>query len=150
LRRTPVNVLLLMAQEDETVANLATEALAVSLGALFLSAEARYLGDLETYRVPSGDPVTGNFVIENDHVTRLLRVYDPADHSLLLSAAGHHNYDAPVRPPFHALAQPTSFDNPVADAQSALVTYFDTFFKCVSEVNSTASPIKCGAVTMAP
>jgi len=150
LRRAPVNVLLLMAQDDETVANLATEALAVSLGALLLSAEARYVGDLFTYTATSGDPVTGNFVIENDRVTRLLRVYDPADHALLLSASGRHNYQAPVRPPFHALAEPATFDNPVAQAQSALADYFDSFFECVSAVNSTSSPIKCGATTTAP
>jgi dienelactone hydrolase len=150
LRRTPVNVLLLMAQDDEVVANVATEALAVSLGANLLSAEARYLGDLDTYPASSGDPVTGNFQIENDHVTRLLRIYDPADHSLLLSAAGQHTYATPVRPPFHALAETTSFDNPVSDAQSTLADYFDSFFKCVSTVNSTASPIKCGATTNAP
>ena len=150
LRRAPVNVLLLMAQDDETVANVATEALAVSLGANLLSAEARYLGDLSTFPATSGDPVTGNFVIENNRVTRLLRVYDPADHALLLSAAGRHTYQPPVRPPFHALPAATSFDNPVADAQSALAAYFDSFFMCVSAVNSTASPIKCGATTNAP
>ena len=150
LRRTPVNVLLLMAQDDETVANLATEALAVSLGALLLSAEARYVGDLERHKAASGDAVSGNFVIGNDSVTRLLRVFDPADHSLLLSAAGTHNYESPVRPPFHALSQSASFSNPVSEAQLTLAEYFDSFFKCVSAINATASPIKCGATALAP
>ena len=78
----------MMAQDDETVANLATEALAVSLGAQLLSAEARYVGDLDRHEASSGAAVSGNFVIGNDSVTRLLRVFDPADHGLLLSAAG--------------------------------------------------------------
>lgn len=150
LRRTPVNVLLLMAQDDETVANQATEALAVSLGASLLSGEAQYVGDLNTWTATSGDAVMGNFAIDNDHVTRLLRVFNPADHGLLLSAAGQRHYITPVVPPFHSLSEPQTFDNPVADAQDALGTYFDSFFKCVSAVNSTASPIKCSATTTVP
>jgi hypothetical protein len=150
LRRAPVNVLMLMAQDDETVANLATEALAVSLGASLVSAEAQYVGDLATYDATSGDAITPNFVVENDKVTRLLRSYAPADHGLLLSSAGRHGYEAPVRPPFHPLAEPVSFENPVAAAQGALADYFGSFFECVSAVNSAASPIKCGATTIAP
>ena len=52
--------------------------------------------------------------------------------------------------PFHALGQSSSFANPVSEAQATLAEYFDSFFKCVSAINATTSPIKCGATAMAP
>lgn len=148
LRRAPVNVFLQMADEDETVANLATEALAVSLGATFLSNEPRYVGDLQTEQ-RDGEVISGNFSVDGDRVTRLLRVYEPADHQMLLSKSGAHSYEDPVRPPFQRREARETFDNPSEQARIHLADYFASFFACVSAVNTATSAIKCGAAVTA-
>lgn len=148
LRRLPVNVLLMMAKDDEVVANLATESLAVSLGADFLSGEARFVGELQTYAASEGEPVFGNVPIEDGQVTRLVRLYDPADHRLLLADRGQRVYST-VRPPFVSLDEAIHFDNPRKAALSDLEEYFESFFKCVNDVNST-SAVPCSANVLAP
>jgi hypothetical protein len=150
LRRAPVNIWMLMAQGDEATSNLSTEAFAVALGASYLGGEARWVGDLGRQPAQSGDVISGNFAIENDHVTRLLRSYDPADHSLLLSTSGSHAFQDPVRPPFEALSSSETFDNPSASVREQLADYFDSFFTCVRAVSPTSSAIKCGAQVTAP
>ena len=149
LRRQPVNVLLMMAQDDEVVANLATEALAVSLGAKYLSGEARFVGELETDPAASGDVVEGNVPIMDGKVTRLVRSYEPADHQLLRNDRGQREYDMPVRPPFASLDEPAHFDNPRAAAQRDLEEYFASFFECVSK-NISTSAMPCSANVLAP
>lgn len=150
LRRASVNAWMLMALNDETTSNVSTEAFAVALGASYLGGEARWVGDLGMQPAQSGDVVSGNFQIENDHVTRLLRSYDPADHALLHSSTGTHAFEDPVRPPFAALSSSETFDNPSASVRQELADYFDSFFQCVSAVAPTSSAIKCGAQVTAP
>lgn len=149
LRRQPVNLLLMMAKDDEVVANLATEALAVSLGASYLSGEARFVGELETYAADSGEIVAGNVSIMGGEVTRLVRSYDPADHRVLRSDRGQREYSSPVRPPFDSLDEVEQFDNPRALAQADLEHYFASFFQCVSD-NFSTSALPCSAEVRAP
>jgi hypothetical protein len=149
LRRQPVNVLLMMAKDDEVVANLATESLAVSLGAAYLSGEARFVGELETYSADTGDSVSGNVPLMEGDVTRLVRSYDPADHRLLRSDRGQREYSSPVRPPFSSLDASEHFDNPRMTAQQDLEEYFASFFECVSN-NLSTSAIPCSANVLAP
>ena len=149
LRRQPVNVLLMMAKDDEVVANLATESLAVSLGAEFLSDAARFVGELGTHPAAAGDTVTGNVMIMGGEVTRLVRLYDPADHQLLRSDRGQREYSSPVRPPFVSLDDSEQFDNPRKAAQEDLEQYFASFFECVTG-NVSTSALPCSASVVAP
>ena len=149
LRRQPVNVLLMMAKDDEVVANLATESLAVSLGAEYLSEEARFVGELGTHPAAAGDTVAGNVLIMGGEVTRLVRLYDPADHQLLRSDRGQREYSSPVRPPFVSLDDSEQFDNPRQTAQQDLEQYFASFFACVSG-NVSTSALPCSAEVVAP
>jgi hypothetical protein len=150
LRRAPANVLLMMARDDEVVANLGTEALAVALGASFLNNDARYAGDLTRKDAASGERVSGNFQIEAGRVTRLLRVYEDADHRLLRADTGKSEYRAPVRPPFVSRDAPVQFDNPRALALQELGEYFRSFFACVKDVNVSATTVACSADIVAP
>jgi hypothetical protein len=150
LRGLPVNVLLMMAKDDEVVANLATESLAVSLNADFLSGEASWVGELETYAANEGEQVSGNVPIEDGRVTRLVRLYDPADHRLLRADRGQHIYTTPVRPPFASLDDPAHFDNPRKAALADLEEYFASFFTCVRDVNVSTSAVPCSANVLAP
>jgi hypothetical protein len=149
-RRAPVNVLLMMAKDDEVVANLGTEALAVSLGASFLNEDARYAGDLTRKDAAAGERVSGNFRIEAGSVTRLVRAYDHADHQLLRADKGRSEYRAPVRPPFVSLDEPATFDNPRELALDHLGVYFRSFFECVKSVNVAATAVACSADVIAP
>jgi hypothetical protein len=149
LRRLPVNVLLMMAKDDEVVANLATESLAVSLGAEYLSGEARFVGELATYSADKGEAVSGNVSIVDGRVTRLVRSYEPADHRLLRSDRGEREYSSPVRPPFASLDEPEYFDNPRQTAQKDLEEYFASFFECVNS-NFSTSAVPCSANVLAP
>jgi len=149
LRRQPVNVLLMMARDDEVVANLATESLAVSLGAQILSGEARSVGELERHPSAAGDTVYGNVPIMGGEVTRLVRAYDPADHRVLHTDRGQRDYQTPVRPPFVSLDATEPFDNPRKAAQQDLEQYFASFFKCVTGNSSTVA-LPCSAEVVAP
>jgi hypothetical protein len=145
LRRAPVNALLLMAKDDEVVSNLVTEALAVGLGATFVSGEPSYVGDLSTQIIAAGQTVRGNFSIADDRVTRVLQGYEPADHSLLLSHSGKQRYTHPPDPPFEPLETPHAINNPTSAAIAQIVDYFDSFFRCVIAANASASVTKCAA-----
>lgn len=150
LRGLPVNVLLMMARDDEVVANLATEALAVSLDVDFLNGEPRYVGDLKTLSVEPSQLASDNVKIEDGTVTRLLRLYEPADHSLLRSKRGKSEYQSPVRPPFVSRDEAQFFTNQQEAALSDLADYFASFFECVAEVNVSTSAVPCSAKIPAP
>jgi hypothetical protein len=145
LQRSAANVLLLIAQDDEAVANLSSEALSVALGASFLAGEARYVGDLNTQDATSGDNVSGNFAVENYSVTRLLQAYDPADHDLLLGASGMQSFVHPPDPPFQALSPAKPIANPHVPAVTQVASYMRSFFDCVQSSTSSASALKCDA-----
>jgi hypothetical protein len=145
LQRSAANVLLLIAQDDEAVANLSSEALSVALGASFLAGDARYVGDLNTQDAMPGDGVSGNFSVENYQVTRLLQSYDPADHQLLLAKAGAQSFVHPPDPPFQALTAAKTIDNPHAAALTQVASYMRSFFDCVQSSMSSASALKCAA-----
>jgi len=150
LRRAPANVLLIMARNDETTANLATEALSVSLGAPVLAGEAHYARDLESRAASSGETIAGNFPIADDRVTRFLSVYDPADHDLLLSERGTRTYESPVEPPFRRLDAAELFENPHSAVLEHLTEYFASFFACVTTGTHASSDIQCTAAVTAP
>jgi hypothetical protein len=149
LRRLPVNVLLMMAQDDEVIANLATEALAVALDAEYLSGTARYVGDLGTNPTPEGEKVAGNVSIDAVAVTRVLRAYEPADHRFLRSDRGEREYSSPVRPPFASLDEREHFDNPRKAALADVQEYFASYFECVRQSVATAA-LPCSANVVVP
>ncbi|HEY2735963.1 MAG TPA: hypothetical protein VGI70_18325, partial [Polyangiales bacterium] len=143
--RSPTNALMIMIDDDEAVSNAATEALAVALGATFVSGEPRYVGDLDSQVASPGQIVAGNFVIEDDHITRVLQSYGPADHALLLSAEGSQHYDHPPDPPFSPLASAKTFSNPNTAALDQVADYFASFFACVTTVNGSTAAMQCDA-----
>ncbi|MEY4580139.1 MAG: hypothetical protein RL701_4842, partial [Pseudomonadota bacterium] len=151
LRRAPVNAWLLMAREDEAVANITTEALGVSLGAELLGVDARYATtDLVTLEANSGDIVTSNFPIEIDHVTRAMSVYEPADHRWLTTESGQHRYEVPVEPPFRQRTELEAFPNPHDAVQAHLVEYFASYFDCVNAGPPTTLGMRCTASVTVP
>jgi hypothetical protein len=150
LKRAAVNVLVLMVDDDEAVSNSASEALAVAVGATFVSGEPRYVGDLATQSAAAGELVSGNFPIEGNHVTRVLQAYAKADHALLLSAVGTQDYAHPPDPPFKRLSAPKRLSNPTGAALAQIAEYFGSFFDCVTAVNPSASAIKCQADARVP
>jgi len=139
LRRSAINVLLMMADQDETTANSATEALAAALGASLLGVDARYVSELQTQAANSGDMIAGNATVDSTRVTRALTLYGPADHALLLSEQGQHTFVQPVEPPFQALSKPESFDNPQSAALDQLAEYFATYFGCTAATGCVGS-----------
>ena len=145
LRRAPVNVLLMMAAHDETVANLSTEALSSALGARLLGGSARYFPELASSDANNGDMVESEFRVEDNLVMRLLNNYDPADHHLLQAARGQRLYEDPVEAPFQARQTPESFDNPREAALDMLASYFSSFFTCVGTSDSVTTTLPCGA-----
>jgi hypothetical protein len=149
LRRAPVNTLLMAAREDELVANLLSESLAASLGASLLSEDPRYVGDLAREDVEPGASFSGNFKIESDFVTRAMRVYEPADHSLLLSGIGTQNFAHPAEPPYRRLAMAEILANPTSLALEQIADYFRSFFDCVG-TGSTNVARKCEASVSSP
>jgi dienelactone hydrolase len=137
LRRSPVNVLLMMAAHDETVANLSTEALSSALGAQLLGGSSGEAND--------GDTVKSTFPVEDNLVLRLLNNYDPADHQLLQAARGQRLYEDPVEAPFQRRETPDKFDNPREAALDMLTSYFSSFFECVGASDSATTTTPCGA-----
>jgi dienelactone hydrolase len=149
LRRLTVNALLLTASDDEAVSNLSSEAAAVALGATDVSGAAHYVGDLTSQPASAGDMITGNFAIEDDHVTRVFQSFSPADHALLRSSGGAQSYTSPVDPPFVALNADKAISNPNAATLAEIANYFNSFFACVTAVNPSSS-IKCAAAVTIP
>jgi hypothetical protein len=150
LKRATINVLLLMVNDDEVVSNASSEALAVAVGATFVSGDPRYVGDLATQTASAGVSVSGNFSLEDVHVTRVLQSYVGADHALLLSQTGMQGYVHPPDPPFKRLAAAKQLINPTDAALAQVAGYFTSFFDCVAAVNQTASTIKCQADAKVP
>jgi hypothetical protein len=122
-----------------------SESLAVSLGATLLSEQARYVSDLARQDVGPGEAVSGNYPIESDHVTRVMQVYEPADHSLLMSGVGTQNYAHPPEPPYRRLTMAEILANPTAIALEQIADYFDSFFGCVSGGSANSTARKCEA-----
>jgi hypothetical protein len=148
LRRAPTNVLVLMAANDESVPNRATEAYSTALGLTLVGDTPRYVQDLKNEE-GAADGIGGNYAAAGSWVTRAMVVYSPATHDFLRHRVGIQEYVEPPEPPFEKLAQRVTVENPTALAVERIASYFESFYACVNS-ESTPSNVPCSAYTGAP
>lgn len=132
LARQPKHILLQMAEHDELVPNMATEALARASGAPLIAADPVHT-DLSRVEAP----VSGNLELPSGRVTRGLYRFAPATHVLLSRRAGRQSFAHPPEPPFETIA-PRTVTNPLDQALSQLVYFFESWRSGVAEI--TAPP----------
>jgi pimeloyl-ACP methyl ester carboxylesterase len=144
LRRAAVNVLVLMAEDDELVSNRATEGYAVSLGTSIVGSDARYVVDLKRADATADAGAGGNYLASGSRVTRTTYVYTPATHDFLQTRQGTQLYAHPPEPPFEQLPQSLPIQNPTAAAAWQIGQYLQSFFACV-DVGDSLPNTACSA-----
>jgi hypothetical protein len=144
LRRAAVNVLVLMAEDDESVSNRATEGYAASLGTTLVGSDARYVGDLKRADLSDDEGPGANYLASGSRVTRSTYVYTPATHDFLQARMGSQLYAHPPEPPFERLPQSVTIQNPTAAASRQIGQYLQSFFACV-DVGSSLPNTACSA-----
>jgi hypothetical protein len=132
LRRAAVNVLVLMAEDDEQVANRATEAYAASVGTTLVGSDARYVGDFMRADVSDDASSGANYNASGSHVTRTTYVYAPATHDFLQQRVDTQQYAHPPEAPFKRLDDAVTIMNPTAAAARQIGQYLESFFACVN------------------
>ncbi|HKU44382.1 MAG TPA: hypothetical protein VJR89_39755 [Polyangiales bacterium] len=130
LRRAAVNVLVLMAEDDETVPNRSTEAYSAALGTTLVGSDPRYVYDLMREDLRE-EGWSGNYQTAGSWVTRTTYVYSPATHDFLQSRTDSQRFVHPPEPPFEPLAQRVAVQNPTAAAARQIGQYLASFFDCV-------------------
>jgi hypothetical protein len=130
-RRADVNMLLLLARDDEVVGNRSTEALAYALGAETTAGDPRYIPDL-TAASPRDGRLAANFPVDEPRVIRVLVQLHPATHSTLSNARGQHEYEHPIEVPFVRLAEPAPIENPIGTALDQVALFFESWRACVA------------------
>jgi dienelactone hydrolase len=129
LAERETHVLFQMAIDDETVPNLGTEALARASGATIAGADPRYT---DLVRVEA--PVRPSLTVGIGAYMRTMTVFDPASHGLILSNGGAARVEHPPMPPFVERATPTPIANPIVDAQSQILRFFESWRGGMPEV----------------
>lgn len=129
LARSDVRLLMHMADEDETVPNVATEALARAAGVPMVDGDPVFT-DLATATLP----VSRNVAVGGEGVTRALVVWDPATHGMLMSRAGAHAWQHPPRPPFVRREPAAPVANPIDGAQAQMQHFFETWREGNAEI----------------
>jgi dienelactone hydrolase len=142
LRRAAVNVLVLMAEDDEWVANRATEGYAAALGTTLVGTDPRYVVDLK--RDVGDEDSSGNYNAAGNWVTRSTYVYSPATHDFLQSRTDLQSYAHPPEPPFEQLTRSVTVQNPTAAAARQIGQYLQSFFACV-DVGGSLPSSACSA-----
>jgi hypothetical protein len=146
LLRTPANLLVLMAHEDERAPNTRTEALAAALGARLAVAGTAVDPELISDERLSGDTVRANVSVEAGDLTRTLVVLDPATHDALVLEQGSRMFEDPrAAPPFRELSDPESVANPTADAMMQIAYFFESLRGCEPAARSP-----CSATALVP
>jgi len=146
LRRAPANTLLLLARDDENVANEATEALAHALGAVVVGGEPRHEPALQAMPLRPGEPLSANFPAEGGDVTRALLVVEPATHRALMLAQDAQRFEHPLSPPFVPLAAEVAVANPI----EALIAQIAFWFGSAHACPVTTAKLPCAASLQAP
>lgn len=144
LRRAAVNVLVLMAEDDEAVPNRASEAYAASVGTTLVGSDARYVDDLKRTDVSDDEAAGANYLASGSRVTRTTYVYSPATHDLLQARTDQQLYAHPPEAPFEKLDKPVTVNNPTASAARQIGQYLKSFFDCV-DVGGTLPNTACSA-----
>lgn len=131
LARQNKHVLFQMALDDETVPNVATEALALASNANIMDADPHYAG---LTRVTG--PVRANVAVDGGSVTRALAVFTPATHGSVVAQRGAYGYEHPPDPPFVGLATPTPIANPIVPMQQQILRFFESWRAGNAEVRA--------------
>ena len=121
-----------MAEDDETVPNSATEALARASGAPIVDADP-----VHTDLAMETAPVSLNVEIDGARFTRGLYRFAPADHGLLYRRRDEVNYEHPPEPPFVERAA-VEIANPIDAAQAQVVHFFDSWRSGNAEIAAPA------------
>jgi hypothetical protein len=147
LRRAPASALLLLARDDESVANEATEALAHALGAVVVGGEPRHELALEHEALNPGEPLSANFSAEGGDVTRALLVVEPATHRALMLEDDVQRFAHPLAPPFERLDEPVAIKNPTGALIAQIAFWFSSARACP---DTDAKQQPCAASLQAP
>ncbi len=122
LEMRETHVLFQMAIDDETVPNVGTESLARASGASIAGADPRY-SDLARVELP----VRPTLMIGSGAFVRTTTTFAPASHGLILGNDGEAAYEHPPLPPFEERPSPMTFTNPIVDAQTQIVRFFESW-----------------------
>lgn len=147
LRKLPRNALLLLARDDENVANETTEALASALGAVVTGGEPRHEPALQSRPLEPGASLSANFPAEGGDVTRALFIAEPAAHNALLLEQGTQRYAHPLTPPFARLDDVVVLANPTQSLSDQIGFWFGSVRTC-APTNNVKSP--CAATLQRP
>ena len=128
LRGRPIDVLMLMAQDDETLNNVATESLATTIAAPMVGAEPAH-----TSLATTDAPVRANAMVDGESRTRALYVHAPATHGLLFFRTGVREWAHPVTPPFEPVPE-RPVTNPVDAAVGQMLHFFESWRSGAAEV----------------
>ncbi|MFK7990723.1 MAG: hypothetical protein AB8I08_32180 [Sandaracinaceae bacterium] len=121
LRNQPVHLLLQMAEFDETVGNLSTEALARASGAPILERDP-----VHTDLMRVAGPLSENVELTEARVTRGLSVFAPANHGLLSRRMDSQRLAQPPLPPFESI-EAEVVRNDVDGAVDQLTFFFESW-----------------------
>jgi alpha-beta hydrolase superfamily lysophospholipase len=146
LRRAPSNVLLLMARDDETVHNRASEGLAAALGADIAGSDPSFVLGLRVRALRPGASTSANFLVADGAVTRLLYAVESATHGALIYTEDAKRYRAPLARPFVERATPLAVDNPIEQTLGQVAYFFESFRACAAAQPATV----CAAAVQAP
>jgi hypothetical protein len=130
LRRAPASALLLLARDDENVANETTEALAHALGAVIVGGDPRHELALKPVSLNAGEPLSANFSAEGGDVTRALLVVEPATHRALMLKADVQRFEHPLSPPFEQLDRAVAIENPIEALIAQIAFWFGSARAC--------------------
>jgi dienelactone hydrolase len=146
LQRLPCSIFMPMARDDESVHNRSTEALASALGAEIIGGDPNYVLDLPVYGLRPGETRSGNLLVDDGAVTRVLYVLDPATHAGLVVARDAQKYQLPLARPFMLRKRPIAVDNPIEQTLMQVAFFLESYRAC-----HTATPAAtCAASVQAP
>jgi dienelactone hydrolase len=126
------DVLFQMAEDDETVPNSATEALARAAGAQIVGEDPTHT-DLSRIEAPA----SGNLELASSRWTRGLYRFSPATHGLLSQRMSSAQFAHPPEPPFMSMAA-TDVRNPVDAAVAQLVHFVESWQSGSAEIIAPA------------
>jgi hypothetical protein len=152
VRSTQVNVLMLMARDDEVVHNRSSESLALALGAQLVGGQPQAVPDLSTADIRQGATLSANYPPGSGTVTRVLYLLDPSTHELLTLERGTQSYDHPaggLSAPFSPLVPPRVVNNPIAATLTQIAFFFESLRACSATGAGTGAKSMCAASVQA-
>lgn len=131
VRAKGVHVVMASAFADESVPNQSSEALAAAFGLPWIDVPGatsgpRYLD--ESAMTEDSLPIAGNVSVGDAALTLGYFELDPANHGMMTRGRGHRKYQ-PDFPPFVALAEEQTFDNPIVQLHDYLGQFAQSYLQ---------------------